>query len=135
MAPADYVYKLWLAHGVTTVREMGSFNGLDWTLDQKRKAAIGAIAAPRILAHAFFPAVPDLVQVIHTPEEARAWLREVKARGVDGIKFMGASPKLMQAALDECGKLELRSGCHHSQQAVAQMTTCLLYTSPSPRDS
>ncbi len=34
--PVDYVYKLWLAHGVTTVREMGSFNGLDWMLDQKR---------------------------------------------------------------------------------------------------
>ena len=30
--PVDYVYKLWLAHGVTTVREMGSFNGLGWML-------------------------------------------------------------------------------------------------------
>jgi len=123
MAPADYVYKLWLAHGVTMVREMGSFNGLNWTLDQKRKAATGAIAAPRILVHAYFPAVPDLVQVIHTPDEARTWLRDVKARGADGIKFMGAPPKLMQAALDECGKLQLRSGCHHAQQAVAQMNT------------
>ena len=45
MAPADYVYKLWLAHGVTTVREMGCFNGLGWTLDQKAKAAAGEIAA------------------------------------------------------------------------------------------
>jgi len=26
--PADYIYKLWLAHGVTTVREMGAMNGL-----------------------------------------------------------------------------------------------------------
>lgn len=123
MAPADYVYKLWLAHGVTTVREMGSFNGLDWTLEQKRKADAKEIAAPRLLAYAYFPAVPDLVQVIHTPTEARAWLGEVKARGADGVKFFGAPPKIMQAALDECGKLGLRSGCHHAQQAVAQMNT------------
>ena len=39
--PADYVYKLWLAHGVTTVREMGCFNGLGWTLDQRERADVG----------------------------------------------------------------------------------------------
>jgi len=31
--PAEYVFKLWLAHGITTVREPGSFNGLDWVMD------------------------------------------------------------------------------------------------------
>lgn len=30
--PAEYPFKLWLAHGITTIREPGSFNGLDWTL-------------------------------------------------------------------------------------------------------
>ena len=90
--PVDYVYKLWLAHGVTTVREMGSFNGLGWTLEQKRLAAAGAIAAPRILAYAYFPAVNDMVKTIHSPEEGRAWLRAVRERGADGIKFFGAPP-------------------------------------------
>ena len=28
---AEYVLKLWMAHGITTVREPGSFNGMDWT--------------------------------------------------------------------------------------------------------
>ena len=28
--PAEYPAKLWLAHGITTIREPGSFNGLDW---------------------------------------------------------------------------------------------------------
>src|SRR3546814_16380884 len=46
MAPADYVYKLWLAHGVTTVREMGCFHGLGWTLDQQAKAEAGRVAPP-----------------------------------------------------------------------------------------
>jgi imidazolonepropionase len=119
--PVDYVYKLWLAHGITTVREMGSMSGLGWTLDQKKRSAENSIAAPRLFAYAYFPAVNDMLKVLHTPDESRAWLRRVKDRGADGIKFFGAPPALMEAALDECGKLGLRSGCHHAQMAVTRM--------------
>ena len=76
--PVDYVYKLWLAHGVTTVREMGSMNGLGWMLDQKQRSAENTIAAPRLLAYAYFPAVNDMLKTIHSPEEGRAWLRKLK---------------------------------------------------------
>lgn len=117
----DFVYKLWLAHGVTTVREMGSLHGLGWMLDQRQRSADNTIAAPRLLAHAYFPAVNDMLKTIHTPEEGRAWLRAVKERGADGIKFFGAPPAIMEAALDECRKLGLRSGCHHAQMAVTRM--------------
>lgn len=123
MAPADYVFKLWLAHGVTTVREMGSFNGLGWTLDQKARSQANEIAAPRILAYSYFPAVNDMLKIIHTPDQGREWLRALKARGADGVKFFGAPPAIMEAALDECRKLGLRSGCHHAQQAVTRMST------------
>ncbi len=119
--PVDYVYKLWLAHGVTTVREMGSFNGLDWMADQKARSAANTIAAPRMLAYCYFPAVNDMLKLVHTPEEGRTWLRRVKARGADGIKFFGAPPAIMEAALDECRQLGLRSGCHHAQMAVTRM--------------
>lgn len=34
---AEYVYKLWLAHGVTTIRDPGSGNGVDWTLNEKMR--------------------------------------------------------------------------------------------------
>lgn len=119
--PVDYVYKLWLAHGVTTVREMGSFNGLDWMLDQKKRSAENTIVAPRLLAYCYFPAVNDMLKIVHTPEEGRVWLRELKARGADGVKFFGAPPAIMEAALDECGKLGLKSGCHHAQMAVTRM--------------
>lgn len=119
--PADYIYKLWLAHGVTTVREMGCLNGLTWTLDQRERAAAGTIAAPRIVAHAYFPAVNDMLKIIHTPQQAREWLQQLKARGADGVKFFGAPPAIMQAALAACGELELRSGCHHAQMAVTRM--------------
>ena len=119
--PVDYVYKLWLAHGVTTVREMGSMNGLGWMVDQRRRSEAHEIAAPRLLAYAYFPAVNDMLKLVHTPEEGRAWLRKVKERGADGIKFFGAPPAIMEAALDECAKLGLRSGCHHAQMAVTRM--------------
>ncbi|MFO1163430.1 MAG: amidohydrolase family protein [Reyranellaceae bacterium] len=119
--PVDYVYKLWLAHGVTTVREMGSMNGLGWMLDQKKRSAENTIAAPRLLAYAYFPAVNDMLKVLHSPEEGRAWLRRLKERGADGVKFFGAPPAIMEAALDECRKLGLRSGCHHAQMSVTRM--------------
>lgn len=121
VAPADYVYKLWLAHGVTTVREMGCFNGLDWVAEQRDASAANRIAAPRIIAHPYFPAVNDMLKTIHTPEDARQWLRKAKEKGADGVKFFGAPPAIMRAALEECGKLGLRSGCHHAQQAVTRM--------------
>lgn len=119
--PVDYVYKLWLAHGVTTVREMGSMNGLGWMLDQKKRSAENTIAAPRLLAYAYFPAVNDMLKVLHSPDEGRAWLRRLKERGADGVKFFGAPPAIMEAALDECRKLGLRSGCHHAQMSVTRM--------------
>ena len=119
--PVDYVYKLWLAHGVTTVREMGSMNGLGWVIDQKQRSKENTIAAPRLLAYAYFPAVNDMIKTIYTPEQGREWLRKVKERGADGIKFFGAPPAIMEAALDECKKLGLRSGCHHAQMAVTRM--------------
>ncbi len=118
--PADYVYKLWLAHGVTTIREVGCFNGLTWTLQQKEAARASAIAAPNILAYPAFPATTDYAKTIHTPDEARAWLAAVKARGADGVKFFGAPPAIMQAALAHAGEIGLRSCCHHAQLAVGR---------------
>lgn len=119
--PADYIYKLWLAHGVTTVREMGAMNGLGWVLQQRALAERNEIAAPHIVSHVVFPAVNDRVKTIHTPDQAREWVRSIHARGADGIKFFGAAPALMQAALDEAAKHGLRSGCHHAQMAVTRV--------------
>ena len=119
--PADYVYKLWLAHGVTTVREMGSINGLGYMLQQREAAERNEIAAPRMICHSYFPAVNDRIKTIFTPEQAREWVRRIKARGADGVKFFGAPPLIMQAALDEANRLGLKSGCHHAQMSVTRV--------------
>ena len=57
---------------------------------------------------------------ISTPEQARQWVRENAKAGSDGIKFFGAAPEIMEAALDENNKLGLGSACHHAQMSVAR---------------
>ena len=34
---AEYIFKLWLGHGITTVREVWGENGIAWTLDERRQ--------------------------------------------------------------------------------------------------
>jgi hypothetical protein len=119
--PAEYVYKLWLGHGITTIREVGSFNGLRWTMNERRRSAAHAIVAPRILAYAGFPIATDVPGGVHNSEEARRWVDSVAAAGADGIKFLGSPPDVMQAALAEARIKKLRSACHHAQLAVARM--------------
>jgi len=51
---AEYVYKLWMAHSITTIRDPSAGNGLDWVLDQKKASAENKITAPRILAFTSF---------------------------------------------------------------------------------
>ena len=112
----DYVFSLWLAHGITTVREP-SGRGLDWTLDLKKKAERNEIIAPRIFAYTGFGSGG---KEITTPEEAREWVRNNAKKGADGIKFFGAAPEIMQAALEENKRLGLGSACHHAQMSVAR---------------
>jgi hypothetical protein len=113
--PAEYVFKLWMAHGITTIREPGSFNGRDWTLTHKKRSAKNEITAPRIYAYTGFGQGTD---GIDSPEKAREWVQNNAKSGSDGIKFFGANPEIMKAALDENQKLGLRSACHHAQMNV-----------------
>ncbi len=115
---AEYVFKLWMAHGVTTIRDPGSGNGLEWVLDQKNKSAQNLITAPRIKAYVTFGSGSK--EPIKTPDQARAWVNENKLKGADGIKFFGAAPDIMDAALRENKRIGLRSACHHAQLGVAR---------------
>lgn len=112
----EYVYKLWLAHGITSIREPGSFNGIDWTLRHKERSDANKITAPRIFAYVGFGSGSS--EEITTPEQARDWVRMISDRGADGIKFFGASSVVWEAALDEAAKLNLGSMAHHAQTRV-----------------
>jgi len=112
----EYVFKLWMAHGITTVREP-SGRGVDYTMDLKRRSAKNEIIAPRIHAYTGFG---QGSKTITTAEQAREWVRSNAKKGADGIKFFGAEPHIMKAALDENKKLGLRSAMHHAQLSVAR---------------
>ena len=118
-ASPEYVFKLWLAHGITTVREP-SGRGIDFTLDLKKKSEKNKIIAPRIFSYTGFGSGDETSAEINDPEGAREWVRKNAKKGADGIKFFGSSPEIMKAALDENKKLGLKSACHHSQMSVAR---------------
>ncbi|RRQ47505.1 amidohydrolase [Maribacter algicola] len=123
-AEPDYVFKLWMAHGITTVREP-SGRGVDFTMDLKKKSEKNEIIAPRIMAYTAFGQTSKSFNPLNdipisTPEQAREWVRANAKKGADGIKFFGAEPEIMEAALDENKKLGLGSACHHAQLSVAR---------------
>lgn len=112
--PGEYFYKLLLAHGVTTVRDVGAGGDLDWAIDQKTRSAANAITAPRIFEYS--------VVNEDTPEAAREYVRKVKEKGGDGIKMFGLAPKIYAAVLDEAKRQGLRTACHLSQNAAGRTT-------------
>ena len=97
--PRDYVYKLWLAHGITTVRDPGSTEGIDTIAAHARLSVANRVNAPTL--------IPYAVPVADTPEEARAAVRTLKARGAQGLKVFIARPDVWEALADEARKLAL----------------------------
>ncbi|MSR06043.1 MAG: amidohydrolase [Gemmatimonadetes bacterium] len=92
--PKDYVYKLWLAHGITTIRDPGSSEGLDTILNHVRLSAENRISAPTIIPYVTFDGP-------QTPDSARALVRQLKARGAAGLKVFIQRPDLYDALLSE----------------------------------
>jgi len=104
--PVDYCLKLWLACGITTVRDVGSES--KQTLPLRDQSARGEVTAPRLLIYPMFGNPPAPRNV----DEARARVREIKQMGADGIKILGVDRDIMAALLDEAHKLGLRVAHH-----------------------
>lgn len=110
--PLDYALKLWLASGITSVRDVGSNTAR--TLELRTRSAAGSIAAPRLFVYASFAPAGNSVESrgIRTAEEARARVRALKAQGADGIKIVGIDRDLMQAMEEEARKAGLPIAHH-----------------------
>jgi imidazolonepropionase-like amidohydrolase len=116
---AEYAYKLWLAHGVTTVRGVG-LGPQAFSAREKDRSATNAIAAPRIFNYQR-PGSGWSEGGLDTPEKAREWVRWAAANNIDGMKLGAGQPEIMAALLDEAKKLGLGSTAHLQQSGVAQM--------------
>ena len=118
---AEYVYKLWLAHGITTVRGVPS-GDLEWSLSEKKRSAQNKIAAPRMISfHRPGSGMEWKDRKILTPADAKEWVRYAHKKGVDGLKLGSHRPEIMKALLDEANKLGMGSTAHLAQTGVAQM--------------
>ena len=116
---AEYVYKLWLANGITTVRGV-STGPLDWSLSEKERSARNEIVAPHIVSY-HRPGTGWEDRRILTPEDAREWVQFAAEKGIDGLKLGSYRPEIMAALLDEARKHNLGSTAHLGQMGVAQM--------------
>jgi len=118
---AEYVYKLWMGHGVTTVRGV-PFSSMEWSLSEKQRSANNEIVAPRMFSyHRIGSGWED--RAVTGPESAREWVRWAKGQGIDGLKLGAHDPLIMEAVLAEAEKLQLNSTAHLDQMGVSRMNT------------
>ncbi|MFN0177514.1 MAG: amidohydrolase family protein [Gemmatimonadales bacterium] len=106
--PYEYQFKLWLASGVTTVRDVSSGSDPKEFLELKERSAQGKLEAPRLFVYAGYSRSPTP----RTPDQARARVRELKTAGVDGIKIGGLDRDIMAAMEDEAKKVGLPIAHH-----------------------
>jgi cytosine/adenosine deaminase-related metal-dependent hydrolase len=104
--PLDYELKMWLACGITTVRDVGS--DTKKTLALREQSRRGEVASPRLFVYPMFTNLGP----VRNGEQARARVRELKQMGVDGIKLLGTDRDIMAAMEDEAHKLGLRIAHH-----------------------
>ncbi|MET0281673.1 MAG: amidohydrolase family protein [Steroidobacteraceae bacterium] len=117
----EYEFKLDLAHGITTIRDPGSGQGLTNILNLKKKGEQGLITAPKIKAYLRFGFYPDgSFNLPTTDAAAREWVHMAQKAGADGIKDAGFSPKVIKATLEEAKKVGLRVMIHHRQTMSAR---------------
>lgn len=116
----SWVVEPLLHYGVTSVYDFG--NLVDWILAYKEGTEKGKIYGPRIFAVGpMLNGIPNegpgsIEGSLHgfkDPELVRGEIRQLAARGVDGIKFYNTvSLEVLRAATDEAHKHGLRVGIH-----------------------
>jgi imidazolonepropionase-like amidohydrolase len=117
---ASYAYKLWLAHGVTTVRGVSLTNAA-LASEEKNRSARNEIAAPHIFNYQTLGSGWSGGRITG-PDKAREWVRWAAKNNIDGIKFFGwndETPEVLRAAIDEAHKNKMGTVAHLSQLAVA----------------
>ena len=104
----DLVYRIYLGHGVTTVRDAGTGAGMARMAEQRKQIEANAVVGPRLVLCLRWPQPLREWEIGNTPDKARAMVREFKQAGADCIKVSkspGHYPEVMEAIADEGKKL------------------------------
>lgn len=116
---AEYPYKLWLAHGVTTVRGVPMSDN-DTTVKEKERSARNEIVAPRIFNYQR-PGSGWGKGVPQTADDAHAYVQWARDHGIDGLKLGAERPDLMEIYCQDARKLGMGTTAHLQQTGVVQV--------------
>jgi hypothetical protein len=112
----DWMGEIYLAYGVLTCPNISN-NPVDWIIAQREGVKNGSVRGPRVWASANIidgppPQGTGVLRrqrtsiIVETEDEARKAVRDLVAKGVDGIKlFERLKPQVAKAAADEAHKL------------------------------
>ncbi len=122
----DYYYYLNLAHGITSVVDVVSSEGLTWTVGLRNRVRNNEVAAPRVFPYARLsvdgqPVRFDFDGLVNTPERAREWVRAAATAGAVGLKLRGSPPRVTSAIIDEARELGLKTTMHLEQRGIGMM--------------
>jgi len=127
--PAEYIYKLYLGHGVTTIR---TFNYGDADpkrmVEEKKKIAANQVIAPRMYVYPFWRGTDPRLS---NADGARQIVDEWHALGVDGVKILGKPglwPDVFKAIADEARKNGMGLAVHIGQDGVYPMNAVRIAT-------
>jgi cytosine/adenosine deaminase-related metal-dependent hydrolase len=127
--PADYIYKLYLGHGVTTIRAFNYGDGDPKRMvEEKKKIAANQVMAPRMYVYPFWRGT-DLRS--SNPEGAKQIVNEWHALGVDGVKIIGKPglwPDVFKVIADEARKNNMGVAVHIAQDSVYPMNAVRVAT-------
>src|SRR4029078_243615 len=103
--PIKYERNLYLAAGVTTARDVGG--DFDKSKLWQAESNAHSIVAPRILVYPFVSKGRT-----GSPAEIRAWIRDIKQKGADGLKIIGMDRDQLEAIMSEAHALGMRTATH-----------------------
>ena len=118
-APDEYVMKLWLGHGITTVREPLCAVGIEACLRIKEGSSRNDFASPHFVPYLSIGLGLD--RPLLTAKQARDWVAEAAQAGAAGIKIRSGSPEVVRAALAEAKAQGIGSACHLDPVTMAQV--------------
>ena len=118
---AEYSYKLWLGHGITTSRGV-SHGSFEFSESEKERSANNEIVAPRMVNYQRPGAGADWDRgPIDSPQKAREWVQYASEKGADGLKLGSYPPDIMEALIAQAQEERMGSTAHLAQTGVSQM--------------
>ena len=117
---SEYPFKLWMGHGITTIRGVPAA-GINWTQEVKARSDRNEVVAPRIVPFHVMGTGEDWKGgPVHNGEQAREWVRWASNQGVEGLKIFSHPPEVIRAGLDEAHKHGMGSVAHIAQTMVGE---------------